>query len=94
MPDDPAYTLTKHAVVGFVRGAAEATTERGIRINALCPGFTDTPIVAAELLDRLPAELMQPAFVAEAALMGRAAESRRALSLPRRPGATLSHGRR
>jgi NAD(P)-dependent dehydrogenase (short-subunit alcohol dehydrogenase family) len=68
MPFDPAYTLTKHAVVGFVRGAAEALAERGIRINALCPGFTDTPIVEEELRGRLPAPLMEPSFVAEAAL--------------------------
>jgi NAD(P)-dependent dehydrogenase (short-subunit alcohol dehydrogenase family) len=42
---DPIYTLTKHAVVGFVRSVAPQLTERGIRINALCPGFADTPIV-------------------------------------------------
>ena len=68
MPFDPAYTLMKHAVVGFVRGAAEALAERGIRLNALCPGFTDTPIVEDELRGRLPVDLMEPAFVAEAAL--------------------------
>jgi NAD(P)-dependent dehydrogenase (short-subunit alcohol dehydrogenase family) len=68
MPFDPAYTLTKHAVVGFVRSAADALAERGIRINALCPGFTDTPIVEDELRGRLPAPLMEPSFVAEAAL--------------------------
>ena len=68
MPFDPAYTLTKHAVVGFVRSAAEALAERGIRINALCPGFTDTPIVEDELRGSLPAPLMEPSFVAEAAL--------------------------
>jgi NAD(P)-dependent dehydrogenase (short-subunit alcohol dehydrogenase family) len=68
MPFDPAYTLTKHAVVGFVRSAAEALAERGIRINALCPGFTDTPIVEDELRGSLPAPLMEPSFVAQAAL--------------------------
>jgi NAD(P)-dependent dehydrogenase (short-subunit alcohol dehydrogenase family) len=68
MPFDPVYTLTKHAVVGFVRGAAEALAERNIRINALCPGFTDTPIVEGELRGRLPAPLMEPSFVAAAAL--------------------------
>jgi len=68
MPFDPMYTATKHAVVGFVRGAAPALAEHGIRINALCPGFTDTPIVEDELRGVLPAPLMEPAFVAEAAL--------------------------
>ena len=68
MPGDPAYTATKHAVVGWVRAAAPALAERGIRLNALCPGFTDTPIVAAELRERLDVPLLEPSFVAEAAL--------------------------
>jgi NAD(P)-dependent dehydrogenase (short-subunit alcohol dehydrogenase family) len=68
MPGDPAYTATKHAVVGWVRAAAPALAERGIRLNALCPGFADTPIVDAELRGRLEVPLMEPAFVAEAAL--------------------------
>ena len=42
--------------------------ERGVRINALCPGFTDTPIVEDELRGSLPAPLMEPSFVAQAAL--------------------------
>jgi NAD(P)-dependent dehydrogenase (short-subunit alcohol dehydrogenase family) len=68
MPFDPAYTATKHAVVGWVRAAAPGLAERGIRINALCPGFTDTPIVREELRDNPIAPLMEPSFVAEAAL--------------------------
>lgn len=68
MAFDPLYTATKHAVVGFVRGAAAGLAGHGIRINALCPGFTDTPIVEDELREALPAPLMQPSFVAEAAL--------------------------
>jgi NAD(P)-dependent dehydrogenase (short-subunit alcohol dehydrogenase family) len=68
MPFDPMYTATKHAVVGFVRGAAEGLQAHGIRINALCPGFTDTPIVEPELRGLLPVPLMEPSFVAEAAV--------------------------
>ena len=68
MPFDPSYTATKRAVVGFVRAAAPGLEARGIRINALCPGFTDTAIVEDELRGRLPAPLMKPAFVAAAAL--------------------------
>jgi NAD(P)-dependent dehydrogenase (short-subunit alcohol dehydrogenase family) len=49
MPLDPVYTLTKHAVVGFVRAVAPQLSGRGITINALCPGFADTPIVEPEL---------------------------------------------
>jgi len=68
MPFDPLYTATKHAVVGFVRGAAAGLAGHAIRINALCPGFTDTPIVEDELRGTLPVPLMEPSFVAEAAL--------------------------
>jgi NAD(P)-dependent dehydrogenase (short-subunit alcohol dehydrogenase family) len=68
MPFDPLYTATKHAVVGFVRSAAPALARRGIRLNALCPGFTDTAIVEDELRGRLPVPLMEPSFVAGAAL--------------------------
>jgi NAD(P)-dependent dehydrogenase (short-subunit alcohol dehydrogenase family) len=67
-PFDPAYTATKHAVIGWVRAAAPALAERGIRLNALCPGFVDTPLVEAELRGRLDVPLMEPSFVAEAAL--------------------------
>jgi NAD(P)-dependent dehydrogenase (short-subunit alcohol dehydrogenase family) len=68
MPHDPAYTATKHAVVGWVRAAAPALTARGIRLNAICPGFTDTPLVEQELRDWFDVPLIEPAFVAEAAL--------------------------
>jgi NAD(P)-dependent dehydrogenase (short-subunit alcohol dehydrogenase family) len=68
VPMDPIYATTKHAVVGFVRSVAPQLETRGIRINALCPGFTDTPIVAQEVRGALPAPLMEPSFVAEAAL--------------------------
>jgi NAD(P)-dependent dehydrogenase (short-subunit alcohol dehydrogenase family) len=73
---DPIYTLTKHAVVGFVRSVAPQLAERGIRINALCPGFADTPIVDEALRGWVAEQgiaLIAPERVAEAAL--RAARS-------------------
>jgi NAD(P)-dependent dehydrogenase (short-subunit alcohol dehydrogenase family) len=68
MPHDPAYTATKHAVFGWVRAAAPALAARGIRLNAICPGFTDTPLVEAELRDAIGVPLIEASFVAEAAL--------------------------
>jgi NAD(P)-dependent dehydrogenase (short-subunit alcohol dehydrogenase family) len=68
MPGDPAYTATKHAVVGWVRAAAPALAGHGIRINVLCPGFTDTRLVPADLREQIDVPLMEPSFVAEAAL--------------------------
>ncbi|HXV94734.1 MAG TPA: SDR family oxidoreductase, partial [Pseudonocardia sp.] len=46
MPGDPLYTLTKHAVVGYVRAAGPALEPEGIRVCAVCPGFADTPLIA------------------------------------------------
>jgi len=68
VPMDPIYSLTKHAVVGFVRSVAPQLAARGIRINALCPGFADTPIVASEVRELIDVPLIEPSFVADAAL--------------------------
>ena len=38
MAIDPVYSGTKHFVVGFVRSVAPQLAERGITINAVCPG--------------------------------------------------------
>ncbi|WP_300017730.1 SDR family NAD(P)-dependent oxidoreductase [Pseudonocardia sp.] len=46
MPGDPIYTLTKHAVVGYVRSVAPLLAAEAIRVNAVCPGFADTPLIA------------------------------------------------
>ena len=43
MPSDPVYSLTKHAVVGFVRSMAPLLEP--IRLNAVCPGIADTPMI-------------------------------------------------
>ena len=67
-PPDPIYALTKHAVIGFVRSVAPQLAGQGIRINALCPGYADTPIVPAELRGVLGVPLIEPSFVAQAAL--------------------------
>ncbi|MFD1149020.1 SDR family oxidoreductase [Saccharothrix hoggarensis] len=45
MPFDPVYGATKAAVVNYVRSCAPLVASEGIRITALCPGFTDTAII-------------------------------------------------
>ncbi|MFD7660837.1 SDR family NAD(P)-dependent oxidoreductase [Actinosynnema sp. NPDC059797] len=45
MPFDPVYGATKAAVVNYVRSLAPLHAHEGIRINALCPGFAETPII-------------------------------------------------
>jgi NAD(P)-dependent dehydrogenase (short-subunit alcohol dehydrogenase family) len=70
LPDDPIYTLTKHAVVGFVRAAAPQLAQRGIRICALAPGIVDTPLIGAtrDVFLRAGYPLLEPETVAVAAL--------------------------
>lgn len=56
MRSDPIYTLTKHALIGFVRSVAPQLGERGIRINAVAPGYADTPLVDDETRFALEAD--------------------------------------
>jgi NAD(P)-dependent dehydrogenase (short-subunit alcohol dehydrogenase family) len=48
----PAYTAAKHGVVGVTKVAALEHGTDDIRINAVCPGFVDTPM-AAEVLEEM-----------------------------------------
>jgi len=45
VPFDPVYGANKHAVVGLVRALGAAHEDEGIRVNAVCPGFAETPII-------------------------------------------------
>ncbi|MBG01624.1 MAG: dehydrogenase [Acidimicrobiaceae bacterium] len=64
-PPDPIYALSKSAVISFVRSVAPALADRGVRINALCPGSVDTPIQPDERrLARRP--MSPPEEIAEA----------------------------
>jgi NAD(P)-dependent dehydrogenase (short-subunit alcohol dehydrogenase family) len=67
-PADPIYTLTKHAVIGFVRSVAPQLEERGIRINAVAPGFVQTPLIDAATFTAVGFPLLQPQVVAQAVL--------------------------
>ncbi|MCE8030624.1 SDR family oxidoreductase [Halomonas daqingensis] len=43
------YCAAKHGVVGLVRALAQEVAERDITVNALCPGFTETPLLEASV---------------------------------------------
>ena len=44
-PTQAVYTATKHAVLGLTRNAAIEYAAAGIRINCICPGAIDTPML-------------------------------------------------
>lgn len=44
-----AYVAAKHGVVGLVRSLALETARSGVTVNAVCPGYTDTAMVADSL---------------------------------------------
>src|SRR5215204_2159779 len=70
MPADPLYTLTKTAVVAYVRALGPPLAEVGVTVTALCPGFADTAILgplreplAAAAMPLLSADDVGEAFV-------------------------------
>jgi NAD(P)-dependent dehydrogenase (short-subunit alcohol dehydrogenase family) len=73
----PAYTASKHGVIGLTKTAALEYARTGIRVNAVCPGVIDTAMVAGmvstnpRLKDRLVsvepiARMGKPSEIAEA----------------------------
>ncbi|HJT93103.1 MAG TPA: SDR family oxidoreductase [Mycobacterium sp.] len=57
-----AYTASKHGLLGVVRSAAAELATKGVTVNAVCPGYVDTPMTErtvadiAEKTGRTPAE--------------------------------------
>jgi NAD(P)-dependent dehydrogenase (short-subunit alcohol dehydrogenase family) len=39
-----SYTAAKHGVLGLVRSAAAEVARTGVTVNAVCPGYVDTPM--------------------------------------------------
>jgi len=58
-----AYCAAKHALVGLTRALAAETAKRGVTVNAVCPGYTDTELIrdsvgrVADKSGRAPAEI-------------------------------------
>src|SRR3979490_2400836 len=91
LPGRAVYHAAKHGVLGLTKSAALEYASRGIRINAVCPGTIDTPMVSAMLAKEPDAmkEIMRDQPIGR---LGRPEEIASAVLWLCRPGAGFSLG--
>lgn len=59
LPNSLPYVASKHAVVGMTKTAAMEYAKKNIRINAICPVFTVTPLFDPAMMDQISAGLSE-----------------------------------
>jgi NAD(P)-dependent dehydrogenase (short-subunit alcohol dehydrogenase family) len=73
LPGRAAYHASKHGVIGLTRSAALEYAPRGIRINAVCPGTIETPMVR-DMIDKGELEVPEAVKNQPIGRLGRADE--------------------
>ncbi|MGP6140712.1 SDR family NAD(P)-dependent oxidoreductase [Jeotgalibaca sp. A127] len=71
-PANPAYVTAKHGVIGATKAAAIDYSSKGIRINTVCPGAIDTPMLQNALVQF---GLDPVAYAKQLSMLGRFAEA-------------------
>jgi NAD(P)-dependent dehydrogenase (short-subunit alcohol dehydrogenase family) len=91
LPGRASYHATKHGVIGLTKSAALEYAPRGVRINAVCPGTIETPMVT-DMIDK--GELSVPEAIANQPIgrLGRGEEIAGAVLWLCSPGASLVVG--
>jgi NAD(P)-dependent dehydrogenase (short-subunit alcohol dehydrogenase family) len=91
LPGRAAYHASKHGVIGLTRSAALEYAPRGIRVNAICPGTIETPMVTDMIAN---GELDVPDSIANQPIgrLGRADEIAAAVLWLSSPAASLVVG--
>jgi NAD(P)-dependent dehydrogenase (short-subunit alcohol dehydrogenase family) len=86
-----AYHASKHGVIGLTKSAALEYAPRGIRINAICPGTIETPMVA-DMIAKGELDLDEAMANQPIARLGRADEMAAAVLWLCSPGANFVVG--
>jgi NAD(P)-dependent dehydrogenase (short-subunit alcohol dehydrogenase family) len=91
LPSRAAYHAAKHGVIGLTKSAALEYAPRNIRINAVCPGTIDTPMVA-EMIRTQPDAMAGISKTQPMGRLGRADEIAAAVLWLASPAASLVTG--